>query len=219
MKILNQKLQRKDPLNPIIGSKGKQYQFKLLSNNKQTYDLGSSNQNSSFIKNTFNNSTNRISSTRQTSNLSDIINENKKTCYTNNNITISSDILFACLNKNPNKVQYSKSKPKKKKVRFVNSEKFVEIILVESHKNFHKLDDFNFDENQKDIDKLKVKKSEIINKEKNNNNKTINSKKKDASPIKVKELKAKENKKEMCKNNKNFASKAYDDRACKCIIF
>lgn len=221
MKKLNPKFNRKDPLNPIIGSKAKDNDFKSLTNNKKTYDLGSSNQNSSFFKTTLNNSTNRIISHRQISSISDIMTENKKTSHSNNNITLSSDNIFACLNngKNNNRKQRSVSMPRKKKVRFLDNEKFVQIILVESHKKFHKIDDI-FDGDQKDIDKIKVLKGE--NKKKDNNtinDNNVNPKTKDVSPIKAKEEKIKEKKKETCNNNNNKNSKPYDDKACKCSIF
>jgi hypothetical protein len=214
MKILNPKLNRKDPLNPLIGSKGNNYNFQFFSKNNHSYDLGSSNQNSSFLKNTFNNYTNRISSNRQISILSDIFTENKRISYTNNKLTVSSDNLFAYLNNNNNNHEPKKTLNvrRKKKVRFLNDENFAKIILVESHKKFHQLDDI-YDNNQKDIDKIKDLKNEIKNKKLYENTKRNN-----ISPIKFKEGKGKENKKETNKNEiKN--SKNYNDKACKCLIF
>lgn len=212
MKILNPKFNRKDPLNPLLRSKANDYNLRSSSPNKYSYELGSSNQNSSYFKNTFNNSSNKIGSARLISNLSDIMNENKKTSHTNNNITISSDNLFACLNNNTNRAQKSVSMPKKKKVRFPNDENFVQIILVESHKNFHKIDNI-YDDNQKDIDKIKILKSETINKRMCEENK-----KRGVSPIKCKQESSRDNRKQF-KDNLNKNSKPYNDKACKCMIF
>ena len=212
MKIHHPKFNRKDPLNPILSSKAKDYEFKSISNNRKVYDFGSSNQNSSFIKSTFNNSINRISPYKQISSFSNIVTENKKTSYSNNNITGSSDNLFSCLNNKTYRAQKSVGKPRKKKVKFLNNDKLVEIILVDSHKKFHKVDDIYYND-QKDIDKIKVLKLENRNKENN----VTNDIKKDLSPIKDKGEKIKDNKKEI-KNNKN-SMKTYDDKACKCLIF
>jgi len=212
MKILNPKLNRKDPLNPLIGSKGNNYNFQSFSKNNHSYDLGSSNQNSSFLKNTFNNYTNRISSNRQISILSDIFTKNTRISYNDNKLTVSSDNLFACLNNNNNEPKKTLNVRRKKKVRFLNDENFAQIILVESHKKFHQIDDI-YDDNHKDIDKIKDLKNEIKNKKLNEFTKRNN-----ISPIKLIERKGKENKKEASKNDlKN--SKNYNDKACKCLIF
>jgi len=231
MKKVNPQFKRKDPLTPILGSKAKANEFEAISNNKRTYDLCSGNENSSFIKNTLNNfKNNRISPNKQISILSDITTDNKRTSYSNNNITMSSDNLFAYMNKDTNRAATQKTLglPKKKKVKFLNNEKFVQVILVESYKKFQKLDDI-YSDHQADIDKIKVLKSESSRNNSNSKSNSIETSKnniKNVSTIKAKKelLKAKENKKETNinrgNNNKSKNSKAYyDDKVCKCIIF
>ena len=170
MKIHNAKFNRKDPLNPILGTKKKDLELRSLSNNKYTYDLGSSNQNSSYLKNT-NNSTNKIYSNKQISIFSDILNENKRTSFTNNNITQNDDNIFSYLNNNKNIQKKNTYFTKKKNVRFLDSEQFVQIILVESHKKYHKIDNI-YDDARNDIIQINNKKlkNESIKKDPKNKN-------------------------------------------------
>jgi len=210
MNILNPSLMRKDPISPLVKSNNKQNIFKKLSDKRDSFDLDTSYKNFSFVKEFSRKSNNKIrenrktpvNSLRQTSTLSDLTNENRKTNYSFNNITVIGDNIFSNLN-NTNVLKNGK----KKKVKFLHDENLVKIILVESYKKYHKIDEVMFDDNIKDIDKLKVLKQESL---------TTYSNTKDLSPIKVNGNKNKTNNK-LNPKKKNFMYS--EDKACKCSLF
>ena len=188
MKLLNSKFSGKDPMSNKI--KTPINKSKILSNNDLSLISLTRTLNNSTTVNCLNNSSNGIIGKRNSTFFTEINEDNKKTSSKN---FITNEINISTFIKN------TKISKKKLKVIFKEEKDLVEIVNIESHKKYHKIE---IDaEMQKDIKKLK----------------DLKEAKKES--LKVMNLLNNQAAKERGKQKKENKIKMNNDKACVCLVF